>query len=150
MADIKQITWRKLINTINQTLIDTKTKASNASVGEFEFGGLKEVSDVLCTINPKTAALLVLDNDAFPDGAITVKYNGKSGLNWLAFVAFIEALCLENGLLPDEVSICHLEIRDIQSVSELSIYVDKRFKSLCITDKEQRINGTNLNEILGV
>ena len=142
------IKWTALVDTVHKHFIEAGICPVDASVGEFEFGGLSVTTSVYCTTNPDTGAILLLDESSLPFGGIQGRYNGKRGLDWFTFVNFIENLCIKRGILPSEVSISHLEVRNLQCVTELSIFVDERFKNLCITDPEDRINGTKLEDIL--
>ncbi len=144
----KMIKWTTLVKTVHKQLIASNVSLLNASVGEFEFGGLQVTSNVLCSVNAKTGALLILDKAALPKGVLEGHYTGKAGLDWFTFTNHIENLCASKDILPSEVRIDHLEVREIHCVSELSIFIDTTYKTLSITDTGQRINGTNLADII--
>jgi len=141
------IKWLKLVNSVHQTLIDNKVNIADARVGDFEFGGLEVTENVKSNINKDTGAIVIVDAIALIGGDKPSTHGVKSTITWNEFVNYIEQICLNNGLLPSDVAIDHLEIRP-KELNDLSIYVDMTYKTLSITDSESRINGSGLSELL--
>ena len=140
------ILWREVVSEVHRALIGSKISIHGLRVGDIEFGALEVTQAVRCGIDEKTASLVVVDAAGMIGDAPVATAGVKPGLRWLEFQAYIEEQCIVNGLLPSEIGISHLEVRP-KLVTDLSIYVDKRFKQLCITDEEDRINGMPLGQL---
>jgi hypothetical protein len=141
------IKWLMLVNSVHKTLIENKVNLADARVGDFEFGGLELTENVKSNINKDTGAIVIVDARTFIGTDKPSTHGAKPTITWVEFVNHIEQKCLSNGILPSDVAIDHLEIRP-NDINALSIFVDKKFKTLSITDREGRINGSKLSDLI--
>lgn len=141
------IKWLEVVNAVHVSLIENGVSLSDARVGDFEFGGISITHSVLVNVDKDTGAIVILDASAHAKGVTPSTHGVKPTITWLDFVAWVEGKCLDGGFLPSETAISHLEIRP-GHVSELSAFVDADFKALCITDTEERINGSPLSDLM--
>lgn len=141
------IKWLEVVNAVHASLLKNKVSLRDARVGDFEFGGISVTHAVLVNVDKDTGAIVILDASAHKEGTIPSTNGVKPTISWLEFVGWVEEQCLVGGFLPSETAISHLEIRP-GHVSELSVFVDDTFKTLCITDTEERINGLSLTSLV--